>query len=83
MWLTQGINMILLFLKKLCLNIFTLLINLLFFQSFILTRFKLQIRVLDCTGSTSLVLFDKDVVSLIGKTALEILNDLDKVISTS
>lgn len=37
---------------------------------------------MDDTGCTSLVLFNKDVSQLIGKTADELLKDLDEVIKS-
>lgn len=42
-------------------------------------RFKVVIRVVDPTGTVSLILFDKDVCRLVGKTSAEILSDLDEV----
>ncbi|KAL8531671.1 hypothetical protein ACS0TY_008313 [Phlomoides rotata] len=42
------------------------------------TRYKLVIRVDDDTGSTSLTLFDRDLIPLIGKTPKDIITHLNQ-----
>ncbi|CAI9117332.1 OLC1v1018704C1 [Oldenlandia corymbosa var. corymbosa] len=47
--------------------------------SAVVPRFRVQVRVLDDSGSTSFLLFDKDVYKCIRKTALHVREDMLKI----